>query len=389
MLKNLVNLALFGFLITSFLIVSSCSKQKKDISQENSTSFQEEKTMDLSTMQGTYYIAVGAPLTGPYKELGKTIVEGANLAVEEFNENLDDLRNRVGILIIDDGGLVIEGLSRADLVIEEGVLGVIGHLNSEISIETSRKYRRAGIVNISPASTLPKFTERPEVKGFVFRTIGTDRQLGEEAANYVLAHPEFKRVAVLYNDRSYGISVASEFVRNLAKDSSREIVFYETIPVRTTDHSSTASKVIKTGADIAFFTGEYNDAGYLVTELKKRNPKIQFLAAEGVHNPEFINIAKENAEGTLVIGAPMPSEEIQKIYKERYGKSASGYLGTSYLGTKILLEAMQANKFKNPEAIAKTVSENSIFDPNGDLIKPEFVFYKVQDGVFLGLEEKI
>lgn len=379
MLKNLVNLAILGLVSTSFLIISSCSNPKKS---PEINKFEEEKTMELSTMEGKHYIAVAAPLTGPYKELGKTMVEGVTLAVEEFNRNLDDLQNSMGALIIDDGGLVIEGLTRADLLIESGVLGVIGHLNSEISIETSRKYRNANIVMISPASTLPKFTERPRVKGFVFRTIGTDRQLGEAAANYVLEHPELKKIAVLYNDRSYGISVASEFVRNMAKDSEREIVFYETIPVRTTDHRATASKVLNSGADIAFFTGEYNDAGYLVRELKKGNPKIQFMAAEGVHNPEFISIAGANAEGTVVIGAPMPSEEIQKIYKEKYGKDATGYVGTSYTATKILLESIQANKFKNPESIAKTISSYDIFDPNGDLINPEFVFYKVQDGVF-------
>ena len=57
-------------------------------------------------------------------------------------------------------------------------------------------------------------------------------------------------------------------MRRLAKDKSKELVFYETIPVRTEDHSFTAKKVAQTGADVVFFV-EYNDAGYLIKDLRK------------------------------------------------------------------------------------------------------------------------
>ncbi|MBT6842802.1 MAG: branched-chain amino acid ABC transporter substrate-binding protein [Candidatus Melainabacteria bacterium] len=367
------------------LSLLSCSKQTSQDSisaSQTSEHTDAEEPLEIATIEGNHYIAIAAPLTGPYKELGNSIVEGASLAVEEFNQTEGDEKHKIGTLIIDDGGLVSEGLARADLVIAQNALGVVGHLNSAISIETSKKYSQSGIAEISPASTNPKLTERTDIKGYVYRTIGTDRQLGDVAARYVISNPKFKRVAVLYNDRAYGVSVASEFVRVLARDQEKEIVLYQAIPVRTNDHTATASKVAETKADLVFFIGEYNDAAYLVKELKNISPKTQFFAAEGVHHQTFIDLAQGVAEGALVIGTAPAPDFIRERYKKRYKKESSGYVGTSYRATMLLLQAIKANKYKNPESIAETLGENKIFDPNGDLIEPDFVIYTVKNSRF-------
>jgi len=381
---NILSLSLLIFL-TSFL----CSCTKPDLSKDtgHNVEFNQTETLEIKTIDGDYYIAIAAPLTGPYRELGNTMVEGATLAVEEYNRSAEN-KKRIGTIIIDDGGIVSEGIARASLVAEQNALGVIGHLNSEISIEVSNIYSRSKIPAISPASTNPKFTERPSVKGYVFRTIGTDRQLGEMAADYVLSKPEYKRVAVLYNDRPYGVSVATEFVREIARVDHKELVLYQTIPVRTEDHSMIAKKVADLKTDLVFFIGEYNDAGYLLKDLKQRRPEVQFLGAEGVYQQAFIDIAGKAAEAAMIIGSSEAPSEILADYKERYGKSSSGYVGNSYLATKIMIDAIKANNFKNSEDIAKTISENPIFDPNGDLINPNFVIYTVKNGEFVVNKEK-
>ncbi|MCH2227170.1 MAG: branched-chain amino acid ABC transporter substrate-binding protein [Candidatus Caenarcaniphilales bacterium] len=374
-------LAIFIF---SVMFLASCSKTEKDaVSSEH---FKSEITLDSTTVEGKHYIAIAAPLTGPYQALGKTIVEGAQLALEEFNDLAKDQSEKVGFVILDDGGIVIEALERAKIAIAQNVLGVIGHLNSQVSIEASKKYFSAKIPQISPASTHPKFTERPDYRGYVYRTIGTDRQLGEAAANMVLNNSNYKRVAVLYNDKPYGVSVSSEFVRRLAPDKSREVVFYEAIPVRTEDHSFTARKVAKAQPDLIFFVGEYNDAGYLLKDLREQlDNGFQFLAAEGVHNQSFIEIAGNAAEGSLILGAPLPSQEIILNYQKRFKKDLAGYASTSYKATKIMLQAMKAAKFENGEMVAKQLLQEKVFDLNGDLVDPSFTLYKVSGKTFISV----
>lgn len=380
--------------LAAFLVIfsfSSCSKKnsnetdKKDVtSQEENNEFYGNETLEIQSIEGDAYIAIAAPLTGPYRELGNSILEGATIAVEEYNKDSD---KKIGTIVIDDGGIVSEGIARANLVSEQNALGVIGHLNSSISIETSNIYARNKIASISPASTSPKLTERPNVKGYVFRTIGTDRQLGELAADFVKKNKQFKNIAVLYNDRPYGISVASEFVREIAKSEDQRLVFYQTIPVRTNDHNLTAKKVAKTEPDLIFFIGEYNDAGYLVKAIKQEMPEAQFLGAEGIHHKEFINIAGLDAEGTIVVGPKAnPDANFNTRFSERFGRNPSGYVSSSYRATKILIEAIEENKFRNPEGVAVSISKKDIFDPNGDLIDAGFSIYQVEDSEFVNLK---
>jgi branched-chain amino acid transport system substrate-binding protein len=372
--------------ISSFLLVlallfsmTACSNTKKNQSAEN---FDNEDALEVQTIDGDQYIAIAVPLTGPYRDLGNSIVEGATIAVEEFNETA---KQKIGTIIIDDGGLASEGLARADIVIAQKALGVIGHLNSEISIEAAKKYAKAGIPAISPASTHPKLTEISELKGFIYRTIGTDKQLGEVAAQVVSKDTSVKKVALLYNDRPYGISVASEFAKKLAELKTHELVLNQTIPVRTTNHKDTAQKVIQSGSELVFFIGEYNDAAYLLSSLKALNPKIKFLGSEGIFHERFISIAGDNAQGAYVIGSGITSPELAKAYKDRFGKNSSGYVSTSYKATKILLEAIQKNNFKNPAGIAKYLSTNPVFNANGDLKQPEFTVYQVKDSKFVAI----
>lgn len=378
--KQLSLLLISVFAVFAFVSCTKNSNQKATNETQEHERFYGNETLEIENIAGDVLIAIAAPLTGPYRELGNSILEGATIAVEEFNKAS---KKKVGTVIIDDGGIVSEGLARASLVTQENVLGVIGHLNSAISIETSNLYAKNKIASISPASTSPKLTERLNVRGYSFRTIGTDRQLGELAAEFVKANQQFKNIAVLYNDRPYGISVASEFVREMAKSDEQRLVFYQTIPVRTSDHSLTASKIAKTEPDLVFFVGEYNDAGFLLKELKKQLPKIQFLGAEGIHHREFIDIAGTDAEGAIVIGPKViENKNFESVFKERFGKKPSGYVSSSYKATKILLKAIKEADFKDSEEVAKKVSKNSIFDLNGDLKDSGFSIFKVEDSHF-------
>ena len=85
-----------------------------------------------------YKIAVVAPQTGPYSLLGKSIINSAELAVNEANEKGGINGRKIVLVKEDDGGLVGEGAFFAyRLTRTEMILGVVGHLNSDISIPAS------------------------------------------------------------------------------------------------------------------------------------------------------------------------------------------------------------------------------------------------------------
>ncbi len=68
------------------------------------------------------------------------------------------------------------GPTIAQKFVDAKVAGVVGHLNSGVTIPASAVYNQAGIPMISGSATNPKLTEQ----GFkvVFRTVGRDDQQG-------------------------------------------------------------------------------------------------------------------------------------------------------------------------------------------------------------------
>ncbi|MEK6711764.1 MAG: ABC transporter substrate-binding protein [Nitrospinota bacterium] len=109
-------------------------------------------------------IGVAGPLTGDQAAFGEMLKNGALLAVEEWNAKggvaLKGKKVKVEILWGDDRHDPREGVSIAHKFVNSGVVGVVGHFNSSVSIPASGVYAEAGVVQITPASTNPKLTEQ-------------------------------------------------------------------------------------------------------------------------------------------------------------------------------------------------------------------------------------
>lgn len=362
----------------------------------------------LSQSGDFYKIAVVAPQSGPYSFLGKSIINGAELAVKEANEKGGVNGKKIVLIKEDDGGLVGEGAFFAyRLTRTEMILGVIGHLNSDISIPASEFYTRAMIPQISPGSTSPYFTEREATRGYVFRTIGRDDTQGKLLAEYVIKNG-FKRVAILYNDRAYGRSLAGEFAKSLKVNPSPtarpEIVFYNMIDVGKKDYGSLLSQLSSFTPDVVFLAGEHDDAGNLVRDFPKYGLGMtHFIGGDGIDNVEFIKIGGRSTEGSVVISpAPIVNSEFVEKFKKAFNEEPLGYAGNSYDAVNILINAIKkvsrdAVNRVSTEKVAKEVSgtkdfpgvSGSItFDKNGDLVSPGFVLSRVINGTFKVIENK-
>ncbi|OGI13421.1 MAG: hypothetical protein A3I68_00640 [Candidatus Melainabacteria bacterium RIFCSPLOWO2_02_FULL_35_15] len=344
-----------------------------------------------------YKIAVVAPQSGPYLYLGESIINGAELAVEEANASGGIDRKKIVLIKEDDGGLVGEGAFFAyRLTRTEMVLGVIGHLNSDISIPASEFYARAMIPEISPGSTSPYFTERIATMGYVFRTIGRDDTQGKLLADYVIKHGLI-RVAILYNDRAYGKLLAGEFAKSLKNTvNSRikpQIVFYNMIEVGKKDYGALISQLSSYKPDVVFLAGEQDDAGNLVKDFPRYGLGMtRFIGGDGIDNEEFIKIGGKNTEGAVVISpSPITDKSFIDKYVDRFKKVPLGYAANSYDATNILIAAIRKVKVQDGEKIAREVASTMnfkgvsgliSFNENGDLTSPGFVLSKVENGKF-------
>ena len=108
-------------------------------------------------------IAVAGPITGPNAAFGAQLQKGAEQAAADINAAGGMNGEQIRIVIGDDVSDPKQGISVANKFVGDGVKFVVGHFNSGVSIPASEVYAENGILQITPASTNPQFTERDAV----------------------------------------------------------------------------------------------------------------------------------------------------------------------------------------------------------------------------------
>ncbi|WP_299020973.1 branched-chain amino acid ABC transporter substrate-binding protein, partial [uncultured Tepidimonas sp.] len=164
------------------------------------------------------------PTSGPIAHLGKDNENGARMAIEELNAagiQIEGKPVKFELLAEDDAADPKQGTAAAQKLVDAKVNGVIGHLNSGTTIPASQIYNAAGIPQISPSATNPKYTRQ----GFnnVFRMVADDTHLGGTLGRYAVEKLGAKKIAVIDDRTAYGQGVADEFEKGV-KAAGGEIV---------------------------------------------------------------------------------------------------------------------------------------------------------------------
>src|ERR1700712_4976143 len=172
-----------------------------------------------ATADETVKIGHVAPLTGGIAHLGKDNEDGARLAVEEINAKgltIGGQKITLELDAQDDAADPRTATQVAQKLVDDKVVGVVGHLNSGTSIPASKIYSDAGIVQISPSATNPAYTQQ----GFktTYRVVATDAQQGPALANYAAASQKAKSVAIVDDASAYGQGLADEFEKQAKTD---------------------------------------------------------------------------------------------------------------------------------------------------------------------------
>ncbi|NBX54106.1 MAG: branched-chain amino acid ABC transporter substrate-binding protein, partial [Betaproteobacteria bacterium] len=152
------------------------------------------------------------PISGAIAHLGKDNENGARLAIEDLNAKgitIGGAKVKFELMAEDDAADPKQGAAAAQKLVDGKVNGVIGHLNSGTSIPASKIYSDAGIPQISPSATNPKFTRQ----GYktTFRVVADDVHLGGTLGRYAVKTMKGKSIAVIDDRTAYGQGVADEF----------------------------------------------------------------------------------------------------------------------------------------------------------------------------------
>jgi branched-chain amino acid transport system substrate-binding protein len=341
--------------------------------------------------QDVIKIGVAGPMTGDQAKMGMDFKNGVTLAVEEWNNRGGVLGKKIEIVITDDQHDPKQAVSIANKMINDGVIGVIGHFNSSCSLPASDVYDRAGIPVITPGSTNPLLTE----KGYrgVFRACGRDDQQGKIGADFVINSLKLKNVAVLHDKTTYGQGLADEFKKFLG--GKVNVVYYSGIVQGDKDFKMVLTAVKSKKPELIFFGGIYPEAGLLVKQAKELGLNAPFMSGDGTIDPKFIEIAGvPAAEGTFLTFSPDP-ENIPSArgfieqYRAKFG-DIGPYSIYAYDAANILLSAMKEANSTDGKAIIDKLHAMEFnaalgtirFDQKGDVTVSPFVVWITKNGKF-------
>ena len=164
------------------------------------------------------------PTSGGIAHLGKDNENGARMAIDELNAKgviIGGKKVKFELVAEDDAGDPKQGTAVAQKLVDSKVNGVVGHLNSGTSIPASKVYSDAGIPQISPSATNPKFTRN----GYktTFRVVADDVHLGGTLGRYAVKELHGKSIAVIDDRTAYGQGVAEELDRKSTRLNSSHI----------------------------------------------------------------------------------------------------------------------------------------------------------------------
>ena len=349
--------------------------------------------------EGKQIIRIGqsSPLTGPQAHLGKDNDNGARLAIDEINAAKPTLGGKPVVFELmseDDGADPKIATTVAQRLVDEGVVGVIGHLNSGATIPASKVYSDAGIPQVSPSATAVKYT----TQGFktAFRVMTNDAQQGKVLGAY--AAKLGKKIAIIDDRTAYGQGLADE-VEKAAKAAGEEVVAREYTTDRASDFMAILTSIKAKNPDVVFFGGMDPQAAPLVKQMRQLGMKARFLGADGSETPKFIELAGPDAEGSIASMPGLPLEgmpggqSFKQKFEAKYGQ-IQNYAPYAYDAARVMVEAMKrANSAEPAKYLAELpktdfqgVTGHIRFDARGDLAGGAITLYQVKDGKWTVLE---
>jgi branched-chain amino acid transport system substrate-binding protein len=370
-------------LISAILALAACGKQEEAA-----------KPAAPAAAGGATVVKIGhaAPLTGGIAHLGKDNEAGVRLAIDEANAKgitIGGAKIQFEMMSEDDEGNPTKGPIIAQKFADAKVAGVVGHLNSGVTIPASAVYNTAGIPMISGSATNPKLTEQ----GFTvtFRTVGRDDQQGPAIASYLVSQFKPKVVAVVDDATSYGEGLANEVEKTL-KAAGVTVLAREKGTDKTTDWKAILTKLKGKKPDAIFYGGMDSGGGPLVKQGRELGVKAVFAFGDGACSDKMKELAGEASEGMVCSQAGIPAQAASKpfieAFKAKFGTDPIIYAPFTYDATNLMITAMQKVDSVDPAKYLPALKASSFdgasghieFDEKGDRKDAEMTIFTMKDG---------
>ena len=313
----------------------------------------------------TMYLGAAGAWQTAYGQMAR---RGIEMAVEELNQQSGPKKQGVSVIFRDDQaeGDLAARIAR-EFVDDQRIVGVIGHLSSGAMVAAARVYD-GELAALSPSTTSPDLSG---VSRWIFRLAPSDSMTGKKLGELARRQAVNKRVAVIYDNTSYGRGLVEPFLDALGLAP----VALEPIDPSADSITVNVASIARHKPDIVFAVGTISGP-----------PVLKALRAQGISAPVIAGDGWSGIETLMpvrnvAIALPFSSTEVRPdakrfvaAFRARYRVDPDAYAALSYDATIALARAASAGSSRAGTRTVLSGMRDSrgyatgavSFSPNGD-----------------------
>ena len=337
-------------------------------------------------------IGTAGPMTGQYASFGAQFKIGAEQAVEDINAAGGVNGEMLKLFVGDDACDPKQAVAVANQAASEGVVFMAGHFCSGSSIPASEVYFEEGIIQISPGSTNPTYTDNRPGPG-IYRMCGRDDQQGDVAGAFLMDKFADKKIAFVHDKTAYGKGLADATMAVYEKLGGKPAM-YEAYTAGEKDYNALVSKLKAEGIGVLYVGGYHTEAGLMARQMREQGLDTVMVSGDALVTDEFWAITGDAGEGTLMTFSPDPRKnaDIAPLVEKFRAKGVEpeGYVLYTYAAIQAWTDAAKAAGSTDRDAVIKQLDESTFktvlgdsnFDEKGDIKLPGYVFYEWKNGSY-------
>ncbi|MGR7995195.1 ABC transporter substrate-binding protein [Xanthobacter sp. ZOL 2024] len=309
------------------------------------------------------------PLTGSVAYNGKSVVDGAKLALADINAAGGVLGKPVRLVIEDGQCKPANSVNAVEkLVQRDKVVALIGAFCSSATaaiMPVAQKYQVPLLTGVSSKADLTE-----QNNSYFYRAAETDALLATAFSSILANSLKLKTVAYIAVNDDWGRGAVAEFDRDLTALGVKTVAT-EYFDHGATDFYTLLTKIRATRPDGIVVAAETQDGSILVKQIKELGLSAKVFGVGSWATADFINLAGEAAEG-LYAAVPYVSTletprntAFVKAYEAQYGTKPGKYGAAGYNAVNIMAAAIARAGSTEAPAILAGLKQTDYAAPNG------------------------
>jgi branched-chain amino acid transport system substrate-binding protein len=358
----------------------------------------------LSAAAWAQPVTLGASvqLTGPVANTGRYYKDAYEFAVDKINAaggvTIGSTRHKIALKILDNQSDVNLSVRQyVQLLSQDKVNFLLGPFASNFVLADSSIAEKAKVPMVQGGGASDQIYSRGYK--YIFGTLpAASNYFGSTIDAMTKLEPRPQRIALLYADDSFDVSVANG-TRELLKKAGLKTVIDERYSTNASDFSVVLSRIKNEKADAVLVAGHETEVLNFIRQAKSLNVSpMLYSFTVGVPSADFRQALGKDADGASGMTAWLPSatlkdqwfgnaEKFAGEWKAKYGYEPDYHAAAGVAAVEALVNAIQSAGSTDPQKVRDALAKVSFdslyghvaFNEKGQISLPQ-IMIQIQDG---------